>query len=262
MKKNYLLLIVFVFINLLKVNAQLANWSQTSGTNFPTNLVGQINGMTRISQLKHHPTDSMKMYAVTAEGGFFVSTNKGTSWSVKAGTENLTGSCASLSIDYTNDQNILLGTGDANYYSNGSGILKSTDGGTTFNTTSLTNALVVHIIQNPLNSSQYIAATNKGIYKSTNSGANWTAKTATTLQFVDIRMNPGTGSKTLYACTRDNNPRLYKSTDFGDNWTELLPGFTYAANYTTGGARIGLTPADTNIVYYEMIGGGGIVYLS
>ncbi|MFM2048089.1 MAG: hypothetical protein RI955_637, partial [Bacteroidota bacterium] len=259
MKKNYLLIALLVFINAFKVDAQLANWSQTSGSTFPTNLVGQINGMTRISQLKHHPTDSMKMYAVTAEGGFFVSTNKGNSWSVKAGTENLTGSCASLCIDYTNDQNIFLGTGDANYYSNGSGILKSTDGGTTFNATSLTNCLVVHMIQNPLNSAQFIAATNKGIYKSTNSGANWTAKTSTTLQFVDMRMNPGTGSKTLYACTKDNNPRLYKSTDFGDNWTELLPGFTYAVNYTTGGARIGLTPADTNIVYYEMIGGGGIV---
>jgi len=196
MKKIYLLIAFLVFINSFKVGAQLANWSQTSGSIFPTNLVGQINGMTRISQLKHHPTDSMKMYAVTAEGGFFTSIDKGTSWTVKAGTENLTGSCASLCIDYTNDQNILLGTGDANYYSNGSGILKSTDGGTTFVATGLTNCLVVHIIQNPLNSSQFIAATNKGIYKSTNGGSTWTAKTSTTLQFVDMRMNPGTGSKT------------------------------------------------------------------
>jgi GEVED domain/Secretion system C-terminal sorting domain/PKD domain len=264
MKKNVNTFLIIVFALFISINstAQLANWTQTSGANFPTNNVGQINGMTRISQLKHHPTDSLKMYAVTAEGGYFTTTDKGNNWAVKAGTENLTGSCASICIDVTNEQNVLLGTGDANYYSNGQGILKSTNGGTSFIATSLTNCLVVHIIQNPLNSTQYIAATNKGIYKSTNSGANWTAKTATTLQFVDMRMNPGTNSQTLYACTKDNNPRLYKSFDFGDTWTELIPGFTYAAAYTTGGARIGLTAADTSVVYYEIIGGGGIIYKS
>ena len=256
------IIIVFALLISIKTTAQLANWTQTSGTKFPTNNVGQINGMTRISQLKHHPTDSLKMYAITAEGGFFTTTDKGENWTVKSGTENLIGSCASICISYTNEQNILLGTGDANYYSNGQGVLKSTNGGTSFSATSLTNCLVVHIIQNPLNSSQYIAATNKGIYKSTNSGSNWTPKTATSLKFVDMRLNPGTGSQTLYACTNDNNPRLLKSLDFGENWTELTPGFNYATTYTTGGARIGLTPADTSVVYFEIIGGGGIVYKS
>ena len=260
---NKIAAITILFVTLtVASNAQLANWSQTSGAQFPTNLVTQINGMTRISQLKHHVSDTNKMYAVTAEGGLFTTSDKGNNWTVKAGTENLTGSCASICIDYTNDQTILLGTGDANYYSNGSGILKSTDGGSTFNTTNLTNALVVHILQNPLNSSEFIAATNKGIYKSSNGGSTWTSKTVTSLQFVDLRMNPGTNSQTLYACTKDNNARLFKSIDFGSTWTELLPGFTYPTTYTTGGARIGLTVADTNVVYFEMIGGGGMIYKS
>lgn len=266
MKRGTIIKFLGLFISLFYTHlcsAQLANWSQSSGSIFPVNKVGQINGMTRISQLKHHPIDSNKMYAVTAEGGFFTSTDKGNNWAVKAGTENLTGSCASICIDYTNDQTIWLGSGDPNYYSNGSGIYKSIDGGNTFSATSLTNCLVVHIVQNPLNSSQYLAATNKGIYKSTNSGTTWVAKTSTSLQFVDMRLNPGNGSQTLFACTKDLNPRLYRSFDFGDTWTEITnKGLVNATTYTTGGGRIGLTKADTNVVYFQSLGGGGIIHKS
>src|SRR6478672_4515572 len=105
----------------LSASAQLANWSPGSNpayTNFPVNSSGQINGLCRISQMKFHPTNANKMYAVTGEGGFFTTSDAGTTWTVK-GTDNLTGSCASLCIDYTNDQIIYLGSGDANYYSNG-----------------------------------------------------------------------------------------------------------------------------------------------
>ena len=74
--------------------------------------------MTRITDLQFHHTDSNRMYAITAEGGLFVTTDKANNWTVKAGTENLVGSCASLCIDYSNDQTIWLGTGDRNYYNN------------------------------------------------------------------------------------------------------------------------------------------------
>ncbi|MBL0048016.1 MAG: PKD domain-containing protein [Bacteroidetes bacterium] len=245
--------------------AQLANWTPGSNptfTNFPVNVSGQINGLCRISQMKFHSTDPNKLYAVTGEGGFFASNDGGTNWTVKAGTENLTGSCASLCIDYTNDQIIYLGSGDANYYSNGQGIYKSTDGGNTFTLSTLTNCLVIEIIQDPNNSATFVAATNKGIYKSTNNGANWVATTSTALQFCDLKQNAAANSSTLYACTRENSARFYRSTDFGSNWTQITSGITTAVNFVQAGGRIGVTPADPNVVYFEAIGGGGIVHKS
>ncbi len=262
-QKIYTLLLILLFG--INVSAQLANWSpgtNASYTNFPVNVSGQINGACRIVEMKFHATDPNKLYAVTSEGGFFTSTNAGTNWTAKAGTENLTGSCASLCIDYTNDQVIYLGSGDPSYYSNGSGVYKSTNGGTTFTATSLTNCLVVEILQDPNNSGTFVAVTNKGIYKSTNNGTTWTAKTATSIQFCDLKRNAAANSSILYAATRENTSRLFRSTDFGETWTEITAGITTATAFITSGGRIGVTPADPNVVYFEAIGGGGIIHKS
>jgi PKD repeat protein/photosystem II stability/assembly factor-like uncharacterized protein len=260
--------IITLLITLLfgfTVSAQLANWSPGSNaayTNFPVNVSGQINGACRIVDMKFHPTDPNKFYAVTAEGGFFTSANAGTNWTVKAGTENLTGSCASLCIDYTNDQVIYLGSGDPSYYSNGSGVYKSINGGTTFTATTLTNCLVVEILQDTNNAGTFVAATNKGIYKSTNNGSTWTASTATNIEFCDLKRNAATNSSILYACTRENTCRYYRSTDFGTTWTQITAGITTATSFINSGGRIAVTPADPNVVYFEAIGGGGIVHKS
>ena len=264
MKKITQAIFLFLFIG-FSATAQLANWSPGSNaayTNFPVNVSGQINGFCRISQIRFHPSNQNKLYAVTGEGGFFISNDEGANWTVKAGTENLTGSCASICIDYTNDQVIYLGSGDANYYSNGQGIYKSTDGGATFNATSLTNCLVLEILQDPSNAATFVAATNKGIYKSTNNGATWVATTATTIQFCDLKQNATVNSTILYACTRENSAKFYRSTDFGSTWTQITSGITTAVNFIQAGGRIGVTPADPNVVYFEAIGGGGIIHKS
>lgn len=256
--------LVFVCLSMafFAAHAQLANWTPASGTIFPTNLVGQINGMTRISQMKFHSTNTNKYYAVTGEGGLFLSNNQASSWTVAPGTETLTSACAAVCVDYTNDQNIWLGTGDANYYSNGIGLMKSTNGGTSFSATTLSNCLVIEILQNPSNSSEYITATNKGIYKSTNGGTSWAATTATNLPFCDMVSNAAVNSQTVYACTKENVPKFYRSTDFGTSWTQITAGIVSSNSFVTSGARIAVTPANTNVVYFEVIGGGGIIHKS
>jgi len=243
--------------------AQLANWSPVpSGTNFPTNNVGQINGIARISEMKFHASNPNKFYCVTPQGGLFLSNNQAASWTVAPGTETLNSQCASICIDYTNDQNIWLGTGDPNYYSNGQGIYRSTNGGQSFTATSLSNCLVVEILQNPTNSTEYVAATNKGIYKSSNGGTTWAATTATNLEFCDLKSNAAVNSQTLYACTREINSRFMRSTDFGTTWTQITSGVATPTAQTQAGARIGVTPSSTNVVYFELISDGGIVHKS
>lgn len=262
MKKHFYFSLLFL-LGLLVAKSQLANWTPVmAGTNFPVNASGQINGNARICQMKFHPTNTNIFYAVTAEGGLFITNNQATSWTVAPGTETLNSSCASICIDYTNTQKIFLGTGDPNYYSNGQGIWVSTNGGVSFTAGSLSNCLVIEILQNPTNASELVAATNKGIYKSTNGGTTWSASTATNLPFCDLKSNAAVNSQTLYACTMENVPKFLRSTDFGTSWTQITTGIVPSATFVTGGARIGVTPANTNVVYLEVIGEGGIVHKS
>ena len=254
---------IAVFFSSPTLFCQIANWTPVpGGTNFPTNVSGQINGIARISQMKFHPTNTSKFYCVTGEGGLFLTNNQATSWTVAPGTETLTSACAAICVDYTNDQIFYLGTGDANYYSNGIGILKSTNGGASFSATGLTNCLVIEILQNPTNASEFVAATNKGIYKSTNSGSTWVATTATNLPFCDLKANATPSSQILYSTTHENVPKLFRSIDYGSTWTQITSGIVTSNTVITAGARIAVTPADPTVVYFEVIGDGGIIHKS
>lgn len=265
MTKNYNRCFSFIFACIASTGllAQLANWTPVpSGTNFPTNLVGQINGMTRISQMKFHASNPSKFYAITSQGGLFLTNNAAASWTVAPGTETLNMNCAAVCVDYTNDQNIWLGTGDPNYYSNGQGIYYSSNGGQSFAATSLVNCLVIEIIQNPANSLEYLAATNKGIYKSSNGGVSWAATTATTLAFCDMKSSAAVNSQTIFACTNEVSSKFLRSTDFGSTWTQITSGIATPTAQTQAGARIGVTPSNTNVVYFELISDGGMVHKS
>ena len=81
MRKNFLLLITLYFLQQNFVAAQMqGNWSLTGPAKFPTNISGQINGMGRVSQIKFHPTNPAKVYAVSATGGLWISENSGVAW--------------------------------------------------------------------------------------------------------------------------------------------------------------------------------------
>jgi PKD repeat protein len=254
--------ILFVCILLSTfVYSQSANWSAVYPNTFPTNVSGQIHGLTRVSQLKFHPSNSQKMYSISARGGLFISTNGGTNWTVAPGCDVLpTGTrLASVCIDHTNDQVLYLGTGDHNYYYSGNGVYKSTDGGTTFSYLGLSGKLVVDMIMDPLNNQHIVAATHTGIYKTTNGGSTWVLNTASR-PFDEIIQKTPT-SRVMYACTTDS--AFFRSTNFGDTWTQINSGIVLPAGVTNGnGCRVAVSPADTNVVYLGMVANGGLLYKS
>ena len=156
MRVNIQVLILY-FIMTSTAFAQ-SNWSALLPAQFPTNASGQIHGISRISQMKFHPTNPNKMYAVSARGGLFISTNGGTNWSVTPGTDFMPyARLASVCVDFTNDQILYLGTGDHNYYYSGSGVWKSTNGGNTFSPSGLENKLVVEMIMDPTDHNTIVA---------------------------------------------------------------------------------------------------------
>lgn len=242
------------------LQAQSANWTAVKPTAFPTNISGQIHGISRVSQLKFHPSNSNKLYAISARGGLFISNNGGTNWTVAPGTDNMPyARLASVCVDFSNDQVIYLGTGDHNYYYSGSGVWKSTNGGTTFTQLSMGNRLVVDMIMDPLDNQKIVAITDAGIYKTSNAGSTWVLKTAAR-PFDEIKQKTPT-SRVLYAATTDS--AFFRSTDFGETWSQITTGIVLPAGITNGnGCRLAVTPADTNVVYFAMVANGGTIYKS
>ena len=155
---NRFFTIVFIFSCIFQGYSQTA-WTPVSPSAFPTNASGQINGLTRVSQVKFHATNASKMYAVSSRGGLFITTNAGTSWTLAPGCDLMTPlRLNSVCVDYSNDQIIYLGTGDANYYYTGNGVYKSVDGGNTFTSSGLAGRLIVEMLMNPTNRLMLIAS--------------------------------------------------------------------------------------------------------
>lgn len=263
MKKLILLVIVCIIILTgNQLHSQItAQWTAQGPVYFPTNVSGQINGIGRVSQIKFHPSNSKKMYAVSASGGLYISENNGYYWK-PTGTDQLPPTqCSSVCIDYTNDSILYLSTGDANYYNDDFGIWKSTDAGKIWKQSNngIGNRMAIEIIMDPNDHKVLIAATSSGIWKTYDGGNSWTEKYAGD-NFTDMKEKPESGGRVLYACSFDN---FYRSIDRGESWTKITSGIYYPGGGSGGeGMRIAVTPADTNMVYIGMIANRGTVFKS
>ncbi|MBK8848283.1 MAG: T9SS type A sorting domain-containing protein [Bacteroidetes bacterium] len=246
----------------MMVKAQ--TWSPVSTGYFPTNVSGQINGISRVSNFKFHPSLPNKMYAVSARGGLFITNDSGNSWNIASGCDAMPNGTrfASVCVDHNNDQVIYLGTGDLNYYYTGAGVYKSTNGGLSFAASSsgMSGRMVAEILMDPINSNVLIAATDQGIYKSTNAGSSWTLKTATSLNCTQMLRKANTTSRVLFASTRTD---FYQSNDFGETWVLVTTGLYTPTGYSSpAGIRIAVTPADTQLVYLAMVAKKGTIFKS
>ncbi|RYZ54834.1 MAG: PKD domain-containing protein [Sphingobacteriales bacterium] len=255
MIRNILLIILALVSG--SSQAQMGGWINTGPVNFPENVSGQIHGIGRVSQIKFHASNPQKMYAVSASGGLFITTNNGVNWAPAPGTDQLPAtSCSAVCIDQTNDNIIYLSLGDADYYSNHFGIFKSTDGGSTWNpsNTGIGNAMAVEILMDPSNTNILVAATSSGIWRSTNAGASWIQELPGA--FRDMKQRPGSTTD-LYAVTASS---FFRSTDFGNTWTSVTSGVSVPAG--NGGMRIAVSNANPSIVYLATTSGNGRILKS
>lgn len=259
--KSKLALLILLLFSAGYSPAQIAgNWTCTGPIAFPTNVSGQINGIGRCTQIKFHPSDSSVMYTTTASGGLYKSNDNGTTWSV-IGTDVLPNAqCASVCIDYTNDSIIYLGTGDPNYYGTSYGIYKSVNAGATWTlaNASIGNRMAIELLMDPNDHLSLIAATNNGIWKTTDGGQSWTCKRVGG-QFTDMCWKANAGTNTIYAATYDE---VFKSDDRGDTWMQLSNGLTPPGSNGGQGIRLGVSPADSNIVYVAMNCDEGTIFKS
>lgn len=197
-----------------------------------------------------HPTIPTTYWVGSPAGGLWKTTTDGTSWSTTTDNLSVIG-CSDLAVDPTNPNIMYMATGDGDAGDTYCiGVLKSTDGGATWNTTGLTwtvnqQRMMRRLIINPINPQILIAASSAGIWRTTNGGTNWTQ--VSTINAYDVEFKPN-NPNVVYAGggATGTTVSFYRSTNGGGAFTVISNGIP-----TTGCPRlaIAVTPADTNYVY-------------
>lgn len=221
---------------------QVGNWTLLGPTTvIPTN--GGDAG--RICSIEIDPTNSNHIFTGAPAGGLWESTNGGTSWSTNTDDLPVLG-IGDISIDPTNTNIMYIGTGDADATdSYSAGVLKSTDGGMTWNITGLSflvsqGVSVSRVLINPNNTNMIFAGTSTGVYRSLDAGATW-VKTLSSGGIKDMEFMPGNPNYVYAAGTA-----FYRSTNGGTTFSTITSGIP-----STGVSRlaIAVTTADSNYVY-------------
>jgi photosystem II stability/assembly factor-like uncharacterized protein len=209
----------------------------------------------RINALAFDPSDPAAVYAGTPAGGLWRTQDDGVTW--KSLTDALPMLAISdIAIDPLNPKTIYVLTGDGEGDPRGSpsiGILKSVDGGETWNTTGLVwkiqqvqlgHRLAIH----PRTPSILLAATTAGLLRTADGGATWTTVIAPASQFNpfwDVLFHP-TDPSVVYAASQTS---VYRSTDAGQTWTQLGGGLPSPTDRTSSRIRMAVSPAGPDSLY-------------
>ncbi|WP_020570361.1 T9SS type A sorting domain-containing protein [Neolewinella persica] len=206
---------------LVAENAFAGNWTPLGPF---TKATGDDTGVGRINMVRFDPTNSQTIFVGAANGGLWKSTNGGGSWATNTDFLEIIG-VTDLAINPSNTSIMYLATGDSEGDRSSIGVLKSTNGGTTWNATGLTfsasqNVKISKLIMHPVLSNTLLASTSQGVYRTTDGGVTWAAPTtATTQQFKDMVLKPN-DPNTVYA----TSSTLWRSTDNGVTFSQITSG--------------------------------------
>ena len=197
--------------------SSISNWNSIGP--FTTNIK---TGQGRVNTFIIDPNNPNIYYVGAPAGGIWKSTDSGENWTPLSDYIPQIG-VSGIAIDPNNSDIIYIATGDDDAYDTYSiGVLKSVDGGTTWNTTGLnfstTNSTSNEIYIHPVNSNIIWVATSKGFFKSSNGGTSW-IKTGSG-NVIDFKIKPGDPS-IMYYVTAD---KFYKSTNGGDSFSAVISG--------------------------------------
>jgi hypothetical protein len=229
------------------LSATDANWKEIGPAGVPLG-----SGAGRINRVHINTDFPDNIWVGTAAGGAWLSTNKGQTWTPKTdGIPSL--GVTDIATTNADPRVIYIATGDG--YGTGAGVqtpmsysvgvLRSADGGQTWQTTGLnwqtSNARVIRrLLLSPANPQLLLAATNQGIYRTTNSGVSWSL-TQSGSNIWDMEYKPDDPT-TLYACSGNV---VYRSTNEGASWQALSTGIPN----TTGRIALAVTSANPEMVY-------------
>ncbi|RKY95560.1 MAG: hypothetical protein DRQ13_06930 [Ignavibacteriae bacterium] len=229
--------------------------------------IGPHNKGGRTNTIAFNPQNPNTMYLGSASGGLWRSYTGGVGvdgWHyVPTGIPVL--GVSTIAVEPNDSNTIYIGTGEVyNYdaagtgaaYRNtrgtyGMGILKTTDGGTSW-TKSLDWSYqqqrgIWTVKINPLNPNTIWAATTEGTYRSYDAGTTWT-QVHNVVMAMDLVINP---VDTNIVITGNGNFAstgfgIYRTSDGGNTWTHITSGLP---SYFEGKIQLDIYNADPNIVY-------------
>ncbi|MCF8365045.1 MAG: T9SS type A sorting domain-containing protein [Bacteroidales bacterium] len=186
---------------------------------------GRLSGSGRLDCVEFHPNDTNTIWVGAHSGGFWKTTDSGQTWYTT--TDHLPSiGVSSIVVNPENPDLLYIGTGDRDsFVTFGIGVLKSADGGETWEQTGLIyelpqNVIVNKLLIHPLQPEILYAATNQGIYKSSDAASNWLLMVQG--NFRDLHFMEGNCE--VMFCTSYNifgNAKIYKSTNAGVSWTSV-----------------------------------------
>jgi len=225
-----------------------SNWSYVGSTGD-----ANLSGVGRVNHVRFMPGNPNTIFACTPSGGLWKSTNGGTSWTTN--TDQL----IDLAVDdiainplNTNIQYIGMGDGDGGYAGSTPstvGVLKSIDGGNTWNPTGLYLTLpstgpsattIQQLLINPVDTAVLFAAATNGLWYTSNSGQTWTQ----VISGHDIRDVEFMAKHTDVVFASGFDGTFWRSTTYGTSFTQITGGWS-----SSDRLEIGVTPADSNYVY-------------
>ena len=242
------------FNALLQANNQFLmlppnTWEQVGPDNVPLESSGRKRGIGRVNTIAFHPSDPDIIYIGAPAGGFWKSLNNGQTWTTT--TDFLTNlGVSDIAINPANPDEIYIVTGDrdgGDTYSYG--LMKSTDGGNTFNTTGLSFNITNYyrgnrVLIDPSATNTIIVATSNGIYRSIDAGVSFT-HTYSGINMTDIEFHP-TNTNIIYGASKGNTS-IYKSSDNGITWNQSGTGLPATGQVVR--ACVAVTPSNDQIVY-------------
>jgi hypothetical protein len=234
--------------------------------------LGPTSGWGRVDCIALDPGDTNVIWVGAPGGGIWKTTNSAATWNEMTGTMP-TLSIADIAIDPLSTNTVYAATGD-NYgyvpagwpwFAGGTysaGILKSTDGGLTWDTTGMSLAatqkkIIRRLIIDPLNTNILIAAASDGIWRSNDAGTTWQKFKSGNI--IDIEFNTG-NSNIVYAV----NDSIFRSVDGGLNWYWVSgsPIFPNTTMYRR--TSVAVTPANPQYIYvlYSKLNDPGLLFVS
>ena len=245
--------------------------------------IGPANMGGRTADVEGVPGDPNTVYAATASGGLWKTTNGGTTWKPifeRHGTLSI----GDIALAPGNPDVIWVGTGESNVRNSvsfGDGVYKSTDGGNTWQHLGLKESeRISAIVINPQNPDiVYVGALGhafgpneeRGVFMTTDGGKTWTKTLYVDNQHgvSDLEIDPS-NPNILYAgmwsferkpwTHRSGSEKggVFKSVDGGRTWNKLTNGLPKLI----GRIGVRVAPSNPNVVYAIVEAKDGTLYRS
>jgi PKD repeat protein len=202
-------------------------------------------GQGRVNFIKEHPTDPNTIFVGAPAGGIWKTIDNGINWAPVSDHIAVIG-IASIAICNSNPDIMYAATGDPDGGDTYSvGVLKSTDGGDTWNEVGSVPYELRDILVDPNDPDLvYIAATT-GVFSSTDGGLNWNQIRQGNTRQMKFKVGD---PQSIFCVSSD---RFYVTNDAGQNWTESTGLDTIATRMV-----FDVTEANSNYVYVSVAGQG------